>query len=140
MPRKAAAPKVKKAPAKMQRSASRESVSSSASSADSRPRRGGLKRMEDVPEPAVMTPTPTNEPTPPPTEAITIADAAPAPLPPLECIPLAAVEAVDVDRASEAAFGLLKEPPAPAVDIPRVTKEGEPAPPLPTELMQLLSC
>lgn len=56
-----------------------------------------------------------------------------------EVVPLAALEAVDVDRNEEANFGLLKEPGPPAADVPRVTKEGESAPPIPTELLQLLS-
>lgn len=54
-------------------------------------------------------------------------------------IPLAALEAHDVDRNSEANHGLLREPGPPAKEIKRVTQTGESSPPLPTELMQLLS-
>jgi hypothetical protein len=56
-----------------------------------------------------------------------------------EVVPLAALEAANVDRGEEATFGLLKEPGPPASDVPRVTTEGESAPPIPTELLQLLS-
>ncbi|CCW60028.1 unnamed protein product [Phytomonas sp. EM1] len=61
------------------------------------------------------------------------------PVPEEECVPLAAVEAVYVNRAQEAINGLLKEPAPPPKDIKRVTQDGETSPPLPIELLQLLS-
>ncbi|CBZ26004.1 conserved hypothetical protein [Leishmania mexicana MHOM/GT/2001/U1103] len=56
-----------------------------------------------------------------------------------EVVPLAALVAVNVDRNEEASFGLLKEPGPPSADVRRVTKEGEGAPAIPTDLLQLLS-
>lgn len=56
-----------------------------------------------------------------------------------EVVPLAAVQAVDVDRTTEADHGLLKEPGPPPLGSRRVTVEGENAPALPMELLQLLA-
>ncbi|KAK7199871.1 hypothetical protein NESM_000035000 [Novymonas esmeraldas] len=56
-----------------------------------------------------------------------------------EVVPLAALVAANMDRNEEASFGLLKEPGPPSSDIRRVTVEGEGAPAIPTDLLQLLS-
>lgn len=56
-----------------------------------------------------------------------------------EVVPLAALVAGTMDRNEEASFGLLKEPNPPAADVRRVTKDGEGAPAIPTDLLQLLS-
>ncbi|KAG5463986.1 hypothetical protein LSCM1_00162 [Leishmania martiniquensis] len=56
-----------------------------------------------------------------------------------EVVPLAALVAVNVDRNEEASFGLLKEPRPPSADVRCATKEGEGAPAIPTDLLQLLS-
>lgn len=54
-------------------------------------------------------------------------------------VPLAALEAVDVNRLAEANHGMLKEPAPPSRTAVRVTKDGEGAPSIPTELLQLLA-
>ncbi|KAG5465458.1 hypothetical protein CUR178_00161 [Leishmania enriettii] len=56
-----------------------------------------------------------------------------------EVVPLAALVAVNVDRNEEANFGLLKEPGPPSADVRRATREGEGAPAIPTDLLELLS-
>ncbi|CCW66998.1 unnamed protein product, partial [Phytomonas sp. Hart1] len=61
------------------------------------------------------------------------------PVPEEECVPLAAVEAVYVNRAQEAINGLLKEPAPPPKDIKKATQDSDTSPPLPIELLQLLS-
>ncbi|CAD2214263.1 hypothetical protein ADEAN_000170800 [Angomonas deanei] len=56
-----------------------------------------------------------------------------------EVVALAAVTRVAVDRVAESTHGLLKEPDPPEKDIPRVTREGAAPPPIPSDLLQLLS-
>ncbi|AIO02300.1 hypothetical protein LPMP_351630 [Leishmania panamensis] len=122
MPRKAAAATTK------ERSSSEESVSS----VDSISSLPIIKeaRTEDATVTAAQAPT--CQLSPPATSAAMPGAAE-------EVVPLAALVAVNVDRNEEASFGLLKEPGAPSADVRRVTTEGEGAPAIPTDLLQLLS-
>ncbi|KAG5490031.1 hypothetical protein JKF63_00150 [Porcisia hertigi] len=118
----------KAAAAKKERSPSEESVLSE----DSISSLPAIKeaRTEDASVPAAQAPLHQHS---------SLASSAAMPTAPEEVVPLAALVAVNVDRNEEAHFGLLKEPGPPSADVRRVTKEGEGAPALPTDLLQLLS-
>ncbi|GET93226.1 hypothetical protein, conserved [Leishmania tarentolae] len=122
MPRKAATG------AKKERSPSKESVSS----VDSITSLPAIKeaRTEDATVAAAQAP---------PGQLSSPAPSAAMPAAAEEVVPLAALVAVNVDRNEEASFGLLKEPGPPSADVRRATKEGEGAPAIPTDLLQLLS-
>lgn len=54
-----------------------------------------------------------------------------------ECVPIAAVVALDIRPEDEAVNGLLREP-NPPKEVVNITNQGAPVPPLPMDLMELL--
>lgn len=122
--------------AKASKKASKSSKKAKVSTSSKRGgRRNKFEQMDEEEERAYTTPAPEHE-------DATVHAVPPQPMQPLpsdEVVPLAAVVAMEVDRAAEAEHGLLREPGPPAAGIRRVTVEGEGAPPIPTELLQLLA-